>query len=216
MTAQVSAPELRRGSTPDGGGRRGSALGRRGSMRRPSTSPRRHSRSPPPAPLPRRTSSAASRRRGTVDAASAGGATAEVQAARLRWHASEFKQIKDEQSRDLMSELGTMAETRLEAYQRKFSAFRLQDVAGPGSGSKLGRRASQFVSPMHAMAVVRRQAELEMQASGAINGGAGGEEAPSSPTSPTRRPTVMLPPRKISYTAASAGSPNPKRGSIMA
>ena len=141
------------------------------------------------------------------------------QAARLRWHASEFKQIKDEQSRDLMSELGTMAETRLEAYQRKFSAFRLQDVAGPGSGSKLGRRASQFVSPMHAMAVVRRQAELEMQASGAINGGAGGEEAPSSPTSPTRRPTVMLPPRKISYTAAGAGergSPNPKRVSIMA
>ena len=145
------------------------------------------------------------------------------QAARLRWHASEFKQIKDEQSRDLMSELGTMAETRLEAYQRKFSAFRLQDVAGPGSGSKLGRRASQFVSPMHAMAVVRRQAELEMQASGAINGGAvGGEEAPSSTTSPTRRPTVMLPPRKISYTAAGAGergswgSPNPKRVSIMA
>ena len=115
-----------------------------------------------------------------------------------------------------MSELGTMAETRLEAYQRKFSAFRLQDVAGPGSGSKLGRRASQFVSPMHAMAVVRRQAELEMQASGAINGGAGGEEAPSSPSSPARRPTVMLPPRKISYTAASAGSPNPKRVSIMA
>ena len=67
-----------------------------------------------------------------------------------------------------------------------------------------------------AMAVVRRQAELEMQASGAINGGAGGEEAPSSPTSPTRRPTVMLPPRKISYTAAAAGSPNPKRVSIMA
>ena len=118
-----------------------------------------------------------------------------------------------------MSELGTMAETRLEAYQRKFSAFRLQDVAGPGSGSKLGRRASQFVSPMHAMAVVRRQAELEMQASGAINGGAvGGDEVPSSPTSPTRRPTVMLPPRKISYTAANAGagSPNPKRVSIMA
>ena len=85
-------------------------------------------------------------------------------------------------------------------------------------GSKLGRRASQFVSPMHAMAVVRRQAELEMQASGAINGGAvGGDEVPSSPTgSPTRRPTVMLPPRKISYTAASAGSPNPKRVSIMA
>ena len=40
--------------------------------------------------------------------------------------------------------------------------------------------------------------------------------ASSSPAAPTRRPTVMLPPRKISYTAASAGSPNPKRVSIMA
>ena len=45
---------------------------------------------------------------------------------------------------------------------------------------------------------------------------------PRPPTSPTRRPTVMLPPRKISYTAAGAGergswgSPNPKRVSIMA
>ena len=119
-------------------------------------------------------------------------------------------------NRDVVAELRRFIHI-LEAYQRKFSAFRLQDVAGPGSGSKLGRRASQFVSPMHAMAVVRRQAELEMQASGAINGGAvGGEEAPSSPSSPTRRPTVMLPPRKISYTAASAEPPNPKRVSIMA
>ena len=54
-----------------------------------------------------------------------------------------------------------------------------------------------------------------MQASGAINVV---DDAPASPETPTRRTTVMLPPRKISYTAANAGagSPNPKRVSIMA
>ena len=66
---------------------------------------------------------------------------------------------------------------------------------------------------------MRTELSYASSSSGAMNGGAvGGEEAPSSPTSPTRRPTVMLPPRKISYTAANAGagSPNPKRVSIMA
>lgn len=49
--------------------------------------------------------------------------------ARLQWQHTEFEQMKREHARKLHTELHLMAEARLEAYQRKFTALDVRAIA---------------------------------------------------------------------------------------